>query len=47
MKNEIMNIEGDLGAKKIIKLNKDKVLNVEVDNQSIIKNFNTPDDFSF
>ena len=47
MKNEIMNIEGDAGAKKIIKLNKDKILNIEVNDQGIMKNFNTPNDFSF
>ena len=47
MKNEIMNIEGDAGAKKIIKLNKDKILNIEVNDQGIMKNFNTPKDFSF
>ena len=46
MKDKIMNIDGDLGAKKIIKLNKDKVLNIKINDQSIIKNFNTLSDFS-
>ena len=29
MKKEIMTIEGDVGAKKILELNKDKILNIE------------------
>ena len=41
-----MTIEGDIGAKKILELNKDKILNIETNNQSIIKNFNTLDNFS-
>jgi len=45
MKKKIMTIEGDVGAKKILELNKDKILNVETNNQSIIKNFNTLDNF--
>ena len=47
MKEEIMNITGDVGDKKIKELNKDKILNIEINDQSIIKNFNTLDDFSF
>ena len=46
MKEKIMTITGDMGAKKILKLNKDKILNLEVADQSIIKNFNTLDDFN-
>ena len=46
MKDKIMNIQGDLGAKKILELNKDKILNLEINNQSITKSFNTQDDFS-
>ena len=46
MKKKIMTIEGDAGAKKILELNKDKILNIETNNQSIIKNFNTLDNFS-
>ena len=46
MKEKIMTITGDMGAKKILKLNKDKILNLEVNDQSIIKNFNTLDDFN-
>ena len=46
MKETVMNITGDVGAKKILELNKDKILNLEVNDQSIIKNFNTLDDFN-
>ena len=47
MKKKIMAIKGDVGAKKILELNKDKILNVETNDQSIAKNFNTPDNFRF
>ena len=46
MKKKIMTIEGDVGAKKILELNKDKILNIETNDQSITKNFNTLDNFS-
>ena len=45
IKEKIMNIKGDVGAKKILELNKDKILNVEINNQSVKKDFNTKDDF--
>ena len=46
MKEKIMNITGDVGAKTILELNKDKILNIETNDQSITKNFNTLDNFS-
>jgi len=46
MKEKIMNITGDVGAKKILELNKDKILNLEINDQSITKRFNTQNDFS-
>ena len=46
MKEKIMNISGDAGAKKILELNKDKILSLEIGDQSITKGFNTQDDFS-
>ena len=46
MKEKIMNITGDAGAKQILELNKDKILNLEIDDQSITKSFNTQGDFS-
>ena len=45
IKEKIMTIQGDVGAKKILELNKNKILNVEVGNLSIRKSFNTKDDF--
>jgi len=46
MKEKIMGITGDVGAKKILELNKDKILNLEINDQSITKSFNTQGDFS-
>jgi len=46
MKETVMNITGDVGAKKILELNKDKILNLEINDQSIVKGFNTQGDFS-
>ena len=46
IKEKIMNITGDFGAKKILKLNKDQILNLEINDQSITKGFDTQDDFN-
>ena len=46
MKEKVIDISGDAGAKKILKLNKDKILNLEMNDQSIVKGFNTQDDFN-
>ena len=46
MKETVMNITGDVGAKKILELNKDKITNLEINNQNISKSFNTQDNFS-
>ena len=46
MKDNIMNISGDTGAKKILELNKDKILNLEINDQSITKGFDTQDNFN-
>ena len=46
MKEKIMDITGDVGAKKILELNKDKILNLEINDQSIIKGFDTQDNFN-
>ena len=45
MKNKIMTIQGDVGAKKILDSNKDKILKLETNDQNITKDFNTPDNF--
>ena len=46
MKEKIMDIAGDSGAKKILELNKDKILNLEINDQSITKGFDTQNDFN-
>ena len=46
MKEKIINISGDVGAKKILELNKDKILNLEINDQSITKGFDTQDNFN-
>ena len=46
MKEKVLDIRGDVGAKKILELNKDKILNLEINDQSVTKGFNTQDDFS-
>ena len=46
MRNKIMNIRGDIGAKKILELNKDKILNLDINDQSITKDFNTKSNFN-
>ena len=46
MKEKIMNISGDVGAKKMLELNKDKILNLEINDQSITKGFDTQDNFN-
>jgi len=46
MKEKVMDISGDIGAKKILELNKDKILNLEIDDQSITKGFDTQDNFN-
>jgi len=46
MRDKIMNIQGDIGAKKILELNKDKILNLDINDQSITKDFNTKSNFN-
>ena len=46
MKEKVLDIRGDVGAKKILELNKDKILNLEINDQNITKGFNTQGDFS-
>ena len=46
MKEKVMDITGDVGAKKILELNKDKILNLEINDQNITKGFNTQGDFN-
>ena len=46
MKKQIMTIEGDVGAKKILQLNKNKILDIKTNDLSIMKNYNSQNDFS-
>ena len=46
MKEKVMDISGDIGAKKILELNKAKILNLEIDDKSITKGFDTQDNFN-
>ncbi len=43
--NTLMNVKGDTGAKKILELNKNKILNVNIDELNFAKDFDTPEDF--
>ena len=45
MVDKIINIKGDSGAKKIIEINNDKILNIEINNQNIKKDYNTKENF--
>ena len=47
IKEKIMTIQGDVGAKNILELSEDKVLNVEINDSCITKDFNTMDNFNF
>ena len=47
MKKEIMKIEGDIGAKKILELNKNNILYLEINDESIKRDFNTIQNFIF
>ena len=46
MKKKIMDIKGDIGAKKILELNKEKILKIKIDNLSVSKDFNKREDFN-
>ena len=46
MKDIIINIRGDNGAKKIINMHEKKIFAFETNDQSIIQNFNTQESFS-
>ena len=46
MKDKIMTIQGDIGAKKILEIYNDKILNLETNDQGITKDYNTQDNFN-
>ena len=45
MTKQILNINGDVGAKEILKLNKNKILYVPIRNSGITLDFDTEEDF--
>ena len=45
-KKLITTVQGDIGAKKILELNENKLLNLETNDKNVIKNFNTKDSFN-
>ena len=47
MKEKLMTLQGDVGAKKILEIHKNKLLNVEINDKGITKDFNTKDNFNF
>ena len=46
MKDKVKTVEGDIGAKKIIDINKSKILFCETNDISVTKDFNTKDSFN-
>ena len=46
MKKKLMSITGDTGAKQILKLNEDKIINLEVDDKNITRDFDTNKNFT-
>ena len=46
MKKVIMSVNGDVGAKKILEMNKDKILFCKINDISVTKDFNTKDNFN-
>jgi len=46
MKEKVIDITGDAGAKKILELNKDKKLNLEINDQGITMGFDTQGNFN-
>ena len=47
MKEKIINIKGDFGAKKIIELNEKKVLRIPFKNEGVTLDYDTQEDFDF
>tara|TARA_Y100000590_G_C15645094_1_gene986528 strand:+ start:613 stop:1188 length:576 start_codon:yes stop_codon:yes gene_type:complete len=46
MESKIMSIQGDFGAKQILELYKNKILNININDFSILKDFDVLDDFA-
>jgi len=46
MKEEIMVIKGDIGAKQILEFNKEKIFYMSTNNSGVVSNFNTKENFN-
>ena len=46
MQDKINTIQGDIGANKILELNKNRIFNLTINNSCIIKDFDTQDSFN-
>ena len=46
MKNKLMSINGDLGAKKILETNKEKNFNLEINNDAVVQDFDLKEKFN-
>ena len=46
IKDILMDVKGDVGAKKILDKNRKKIFNFDVNNEAILKNYNTLDSFN-
>ena len=46
MKEKIMQVKGDTGAKKILELYKKNIIKVKINNRGVLENFNTKDSFN-
>ena len=45
MQDKINTIQGDIGANKILELNKNRIFNLTINNSCVIKDFDTQDNF--
>ena len=46
MKNKLMAINGDAGAKKILEMFKEKIFNLETNDKSVVQDFDTEENFN-
>jgi len=46
MKEKIMQVKGDTGAKKILEFYKKNIIKVKINNRGVLENFNTKDSFN-
>ena len=46
MKNKLMAINGDSGAKKILEFYKDKIFNLDTNDKTVVQDFDTEENFN-